>query len=526
MSTLKTILLLTASFPAVQSIAQPLRFHASGIYTPDEVVYAAPDPQNTGTLNRIRGGFKPGLALEYRRPGKSHSLEIMYFGHRTRIEDWYYKEAGSFQKTDLRGSFNHLLLSPIQYFNTQGKSDPFVGVMAGVGMASLRNPLNGVSNTRPAFSWGLRGGVELGRQGGTRIRLFSNLLWTMKSIGGDFSKSTANPTVPSRYASMIQLHLGASLSIHPKRVERSARVKVPRKSRPKPVADTSSEALYLARRNKLFQEITLSGDTLLIRLFDNGIIDNDTVSLFLNGQKYVSRQALRAQPYEFVIPIKEMYDTTDFVMLAESMGYIPPNTAMLRTNYDTVEQYIQMESTDTTSAMIRFLNPGGRPRMQMDLAALERDRIRDSTARMDRLMSVMDKHANDIRARIPNAEVVRQDTRIKVLFSTGMMFQKNSFEIGESYKKDLYSLLSLWKQFPESRIIIEGHTDDSGPELLNQALSRKRAQVVFDYLQLVGMPVSKMDMIGYGESRPKYPNDTEENRKKNRRVEIIIAPEY
>jgi len=38
--------------------------------------------------------------------------------------------------------------------------------------------------------------------------------------------------------------------------------------------------------------------------------------------------------------------------------------------------------------------------------------------------------------------------------------------------------------------------------------------------------VSKMDMIGYGESRPKYPNDTEENRKKNRRVEIIIAPEY
>ncbi|NDC78121.1 MAG: OmpA family protein [Chitinophagia bacterium] len=325
---------------------------------------------------------------------------------------------------------------------------------------------------------------------------------------------------------MIQLQLGASLSFHPRRVERSARVKVPKKAMPKPVSDTSSEALYQSRKNKLFREITLSGDTLVIRLFDNAIIDNDTVSLFLNGQKYVSRQALRAQPYVFVLPIKEMYDTTDFVMLAESMGFIPPNTALLRTNYGTEEQYIQMESTDTTSAMIRFLNPGGRPRMLMDLASLERDRIRDSTVRMDRLMSAMDKHADEIRTRIPSAEVLRQDTRIKVLFSTGMMFQKNSFEIGESYKYDLAALRNLWQQFPESRIIIEGHTDDSGPELLNLVLSRKRAQVVFDYLQLIGMPVSKMDIIGYGETQPKYPNDTEENRRKNRRVEIIIAPEY
>lgn len=526
MSTLKTLLMCAASAAAVQTYAQPLRIHASGIYVSDEVVYVAPDPQDAGALNRIKGGFKQGLGLEYRRPGKSHSFELLYFGQNTRIEDWHYKEGGIAQRTDLRASFNHLLISPLQHLSTNGKTDPFVGVMAGLGMASFRNPLNGISNSRPAFSWGLRGGVEMGRQGSLKTRLFANLLWTMKSIGGDFSKGTAISTQPVRYASMIQLQLGASVSFHPKRGERSARVKVPKKRMQKLATDTSSEALYLARSNKLFREITLSGDTLVIRLFDNGIIDSDTVSLFLNGQKYVARQALRAQPYVLVLPIKQMYDTTDFVMLAESMGYIPPNTAMLRANYDSIEQYIQMESTDTTSAMIRFLNPGGRPRMQMDLAALERERIRDSTARMDRLMSVMDKHADEIRTRIPNAEVVRQDTRIKVLFSTGMMFQKNSFEMGESYKNDLASLRTLWQQFPESRIIIEGHTDDSGPELLNMVLSRKRAQVVFDYLQLIGMPVSKMDMIGYGETSPKYPNDTEENRRRNRRVEIIIAPEY
>ncbi|NDC78999.1 MAG: hypothetical protein EBZ67_14195, partial [Chitinophagia bacterium] len=114
MSPFKTILLVTASFAAIQSFSQPVRIHASGIYVSDELVYVAPDPQNAGALNRIRGGFKQGLGLEYRRPGKSHSFEMLYFGQKTRIEDWHYKEGSIFQKTDLRASFNHLLLSPIQ----------------------------------------------------------------------------------------------------------------------------------------------------------------------------------------------------------------------------------------------------------------------------------------------------------------------------------------------------------------------------------------------------------------------------
>lgn len=510
-------------FASLHAEAQPIRLQASAIYVSDEVVYAAPDPLDAGSLNRIKGGFKQGLALEY-RPKRSSSYELLYFGQKTSIEDWHYREGSIGQKTNLQANFNHLLVSSLRYLGTNGKAEPFAGLMGGIGITSFRNPLNNVSNTRPAFAWGLRSGVEMGKPGGFRTRLFANMLWTMKSIGGDFSKNATAQPQADRYASMIQLQLGASISFHPKRGERSARVRIPKQVAPKAVMDTSSEALYNARRNKIFKEITLSGDTLILRLFDNAIIDNDTVTLFLNGQKFLTRQPLRFQPHVIVLPIKEMYDTTDFVMLAESMGEIPPNTALLRANYDTVEQYIQMESTDTTSAMIRFLNPGGRPRTQMDLAELERQRIRDSLARMDRLMTVMDKHAEEIRARIPSAEVTREDTRIKILFSTGMMFQKNSFEIGESYKSDLATLKNMYLQFPDSKVIIEGHTDDSGPELLNMVLSRKRAQVVFDYLQFIGMPPDRMDIIGHGETKPKYPNDTEENRRKNRRVEIVIIP--
>jgi outer membrane protein OmpA-like peptidoglycan-associated protein len=514
------LLVALATLTAVGLQAQRLRVHVSAIYVSDEVVYAAPDPAQTGSINRIKGGFKPGLTLEY-RPKRQAAYELMYFGQNTRIEDWHYPEGTGYRKTDLKANFNHLLVSSIRYLGAMGKTDPFVGLMGGIGITRFQNPVNGISNTRPAFAWGLRSGMDINRVGILGARVFANLLWTMKSIGGNFSSGSAG--VQDRYASMVQLQLGTSLSFQPRKPHRTPRVRPVRKAVRVPL-DTSSDARFNARRNLVFREIVLSGDTLQLRLFDNGIIDNDTVTLYLNGHKYVTRQMLRAQPEVIVLPIKEMYDTTDFVMLAESQGYIPPNTAMLRANFDGKEQYIQMESTDTTSAMIRFINPGGRARWQMDIALMERERLRDSIVRVERIRKVMEMHASEIRMRIPSAQVAREDTRIRILFSTGLMFEKNSFQISESYKNDLTTLKAIYQRFPDSRITIEGHTDDSGPEVYNNVLSRRRAQAVFDYLQLIGLPGERMETVGHGESQPKYPNDTEENRVRNRRVEIVISP--
>jgi outer membrane protein OmpA-like peptidoglycan-associated protein len=516
--TAQWVALYAATAGSVQ--AQPLRFHASAVYVSDEVVYAAPDPAQTGSINRIKGGVKPGFTLEY-RPKRHAAYELMYFGHNTRIEDWHYPEGSGYRKTDLKANFHHLLVSSIRYLGAMGNTDPFVGLMGGLGVTRFQNPVNGITNTRPAFAWGLRSGIDLGKGSVIGARVFANLLWTMKSVGGNFA-SVSQPE-NERYASMVQLQLGTSLSFHPRKSNRSPRVRPVRKAAPA-LSDTSSDARFNARRNLVFREIVLSGDTLQLRLFDNGIIDNDTITLYLNGHKYVTRQMLRAQPEVIVLPIGRMYDTTDFVMLAESQGYIPPNTAMLRANFDGTEQYIQMESTDTTSAMIRFINPGGRPRRQMDLASMERERLRDSVVRVERIRKVMETHATEIRTRIPSAQVSREDTRIRILFSTGLMFDKNSFQISDSYKNDLATLKAIYERFPDSRITIEGHTDDSGPELYNVVLSRRRAQVVFDYLQLIGLPAERMETVGLGESRPKYPNDTEENRVRNRRVEIVISP--
>jgi len=68
---------------------------------------------------------------------------------------------------------------------------------------------------------------------------------------------------------------------------------------------------------------------------------------------------------------------------------------------------------------------------------------------------------------------------------------------------------------------VAGHTDSTGPEKYNQTLSERRAQSVMDWLTKNGVDASRLDAKGYGESSPKYDNNTREGRGLNRRVEIL-----
>ena len=109
-------------------------------------------------------------------------------------------------------------------------------------------------------------------------------------------------------------------------------------------------------------------------------------------------------------------------------------------------------------------------------------------------------------------------------FESGLMFKINSSEISNSYKSDLNSAAEVFVKYPETNIVIEGHTDDSGEEGLNLALSEKRAKAVAAYLISKGVAENRLTTKWYGETQPKYPNDSEANRQKNRRVELgIIA---
>jgi outer membrane protein OmpA-like peptidoglycan-associated protein len=88
---------------------------------------------------------------------------------------------------------------------------------------------------------------------------------------------------------------------------------------------------------------------------------------------------------------------------------------------------------------------------------------------------------------------------------------------------ELARLVRFLETNPTLRIVIAAHTDDIGSDDYNLDLSRKRARSVVDYLVVNGVAADRLEAIGYGESRPEVPNDSEEQRERNRRVEFRIA---
>ena len=104
-----------------------------------------------------------------------------------------------------------------------------------------------------------------------------------------------------------------------------------------------------------------------------------------------------------------------------------------------------------------------------------------------------------------------------------------SFPVGKAIiKTNYFGLLSRVqrgiREYPEAKIVIEGHTDSSGDERYNERLSSRRAEAVRTYiLSNMVLAPDQIDAVGYGESRPVANNDTEEGRAQNRRIDVVIA---
>lgn len=102
-----------------------------------------------------------------------------------------------------------------------------------------------------------------------------------------------------------------------------------------------------------------------------------------------------------------------------------------------------------------------------------------------------------------------------------------NFETGKSIIKEesyhiLDELVEIMEKSPELKIQIEGHTDNVGSATNNQILSQNRAQACMDYAVDKGISADRLKAVGYGEAKPIVPNDTPENRAKNRRTEFKI----
>ncbi len=134
----------------------------------------------------------------------------------------------------------------------------------------------------------------------------------------------------------------------------------------------------------------------------------------------------------------------------------------------------------------------------------------------------MDKQAKEIKQKVPDAQVERVGEGINVTFNSALLFKINSSTLSDSAMANLNDVAGIFVKYPETNILVEGHTDDTGTDAYNMQLSEKRAESVSGYLTSKGVNASRFTVKWYGETQPKYPNNTEANRVLNRRVEIAI----
>jgi hypothetical protein len=123
--------------------------------------------------------------------------------------------------------------------------------------------------------------------------------------------------------------------------------------KPRQTPDKSKDK-YNKRNYEVIKTIEVTGALIKVDIYDNGQIDGDTVSIFLNEKLLVPPKMLTANPISLSINLSEEEDTYDLIMFAESLGSIPPNTAFMIITTSTSRYEINISSTEQTSGAIRF----------------------------------------------------------------------------------------------------------------------------------------------------------------------------
>jgi outer membrane protein OmpA-like peptidoglycan-associated protein len=136
--------------------------------------------------------------------------------------------------------------------------------------------------------------------------------------------------------------------------------------------------------------------------------------------------------------------------------------------------------------------------------------------------AMMDKQERELR-QIDGINVTRTDEdELKVTVNNEILFDFNSAGLRSSSRDELREMANVFNRYGDTTIAVQGHTDSVGSASYNQRLSERRASAVVNYLEDLGVRGSRLDAVGYGESRPKSSNDTSSGRQRNRRVEIFV----
>jgi outer membrane protein OmpA-like peptidoglycan-associated protein len=133
----------------------------------------------------------------------------------------------------------------------------------------------------------------------------------------------------------------------------------------------------------------------------------------------------------------------------------------------------------------------------------------------------MDKQEEDLK-KVKGADVKREGDKLVVRFNSAILFDTGKTNLKPASETDLSEFAKVLKQYPETDLVIEGHTDNVGKKAKNQKLSVARADAVIGFLDKQGVVKARMSGVGFADDRPVADNTTDAGRQANRRVEVQI----
>ena len=134
----------------------------------------------------------------------------------------------------------------------------------------------------------------------------------------------------------------------------------------------------------------------------------------------------------------------------------------------------------------------------------------------------MDKQKEELE-KVPGADVEKVGDELVVTFQSPILFDTDSSVLKPEARKLLDEVGDVLMNYPDTDVLIKGHTDDTGSEEHNQQLSDRRAGSVRNYLVTRGVTSERLKSLGFGESMPVASNGSASGRTQNRRVELQIA---
>lgn len=134
----------------------------------------------------------------------------------------------------------------------------------------------------------------------------------------------------------------------------------------------------------------------------------------------------------------------------------------------------------------------------------------------------MDQQAKELQQNIPGATITRVGEGIVVTFDSGILYDFDSDRVKPAARQNLQNLANSLGKYPNTIVLLIGHTDNVGQDSYNQALSERRARAAANVLAEYGVTSSRLETAGRGMREPIASNDTDAGRAENRRVEVAI----